>query len=338
MDYLRPLSIGLLVLMHSFTVYNGSWRPFEGYLDVEAYRWIVRFSGSFMLALFVFISGYILSFQYEKANGSIPFFPFVKKKVRRLLLPSVLFSIAYVFLISDSRAKGTAMVYSILAGAGHLWFLPMLFWCYIIGLFILRLRIPEWLKLAVLFVFSIIPWPGTIFIFRIAESFHYLFYFYLGVIIFRNRNRIMEWGGVKGLIVITLAVWIAVVWFLSPLRESLLSADASTSKRFLNIGLCQIIQLLRSLAGLMGAWLTVTIFVHRGQLNGSPFISWANRICFGVYLFQQFFLQAIYYKTTVPVIFGPYWLPWVGFIATLVLSILSSWLLMKTKVGRYIFG
>lgn len=194
-DYLRPFSIFLLVLMHSFTVYNGSWRPFEGFVEVEAYRWIVRFSGSFMLALFVFISGYILSFQYKKNNGDIPFFPFLWKKVKRLLIPLVLFSIAYVFLISVPRPEGTALVYSILAGAGHLWFLPMLFWCYVLGLLILQVRVPEWLKLAVLFVVSIIPWLGSIFLFRLAEAFHYLFFFYLGAICCSRRREILAWGG-----------------------------------------------------------------------------------------------------------------------------------------------
>lgn len=35
---------------------------------------------------------------------------------------------------------------------------------------------------------------------------------------------------------------------------------------------------------------------------------------------------------------GSYWLPWVAFVITLLLSVVLSWGLLKTKVGRFLIG
>ena len=61
-------------------------------------------------------------------------------------------------------------------------------------------------------------------------------------------------------------------------------------------------------------------------------------LCFGVYLLQQFILMGLYYYTELPVILGCYWLPWVGFLIALIGSLVFAWLLVKTKVGRFLIG
>ena len=56
----------------------------------------------------------------------------------------------------------------------------------------------------------------------------------------------------------------------------------------------------------------------------------------GIYIFQQFVLMILYYKTDLPLYIGPYLLPWVGIIVTLLISLALSVLLRKTKIGRSI--
>jgi len=72
----------------------------------------------------------------------------------------------------------------------------------------------------------------------------------------------------------------------------------------------------------------------RGTISSSV-IKFGN-LCFGVYLFQQFFLIALYNETSLPSLLGAYWLPWVGFIVTLFASIVCSTLVRKTTIGRLI--
>lgn len=65
-NVMRPIVIFLLVLVHTFTIYDGGWSLPEGIESVRAYFWIQKFSFAFMLETFVFISGYILGYQiYE---------------------------------------------------------------------------------------------------------------------------------------------------------------------------------------------------------------------------------------------------------------------------------
>ena len=61
---MRTILALLIVFIHSFTCYNGSWKQPVGYLDIPLYKWLVRISFAFTLEAFVFISGYLFSFQW----------------------------------------------------------------------------------------------------------------------------------------------------------------------------------------------------------------------------------------------------------------------------------
>lgn len=39
---MRTILAVLIVLMHSFTCYQGGWPPPEGYKDIPTYMWIAR--------------------------------------------------------------------------------------------------------------------------------------------------------------------------------------------------------------------------------------------------------------------------------------------------------
>lgn len=99
---IRLLLIVLLVLYHSFAIYNGSWGMPEGIVPITGYWWIATLAYSFMLETFVFISGYVLGFQTRtKYDGVLDFNTCVLKKCRRLLLPSLVFSVLYFLCFRD---------------------------------------------------------------------------------------------------------------------------------------------------------------------------------------------------------------------------------------------
>jgi len=68
--FIRPLLIVLLVMYHAFIIYMGGWQEPSGFIPCKGYEWIARFSYSFMLETFVFISGYLFAFQRLKKNES----------------------------------------------------------------------------------------------------------------------------------------------------------------------------------------------------------------------------------------------------------------------------
>jgi surface polysaccharide O-acyltransferase-like enzyme len=94
------------------------------------------------------------------------------------------------------------------------------------------------------------------------------------------------------------------------------------------------IKIVYALCGIAFTYLLVNYFVSTKGKTPPEFIVKLNRSCFGIYLFQQFILQALYYKTNLPTIVGAYWLPWVGFAVALFGSYLLTRMLLSFKIGR----
>lgn len=63
-----------------------------------------------------------------------------------------------------------------------------------------------------------------------------------------------------------------------------------------------------------------------------------NSLCYGVYIVHQFVLVYIYYKSEFVHHLNAYALPWVVLAITVVSSLFLSYLLLKTKVGRFLIG
>lgn len=60
--------------------------------------------------------------------------------------------------------------------------------------------------------------------------------------------------------------------------------------------------------------------------------------CYGVYIFQQFILKFLYYKSDMAQCINPYALPWVATVVTIALSLILTDLSLRTKVGRFLIG
>lgn len=73
-------------------------------------------------------------------------------------------------------------------------------------------------------------------------------------------------------------------------------------------------------------------------LKSKPVLITLSGYCYGVYIYQQFILQILYYKTSLPLQVNIYWLPWIASFITLVLSVLLCHLTLKFKWGRFLIG
>ena len=88
----RILIVVFLLLFHAFCPYGNNWTSVGEYVPI--YFWIDNWSYSFFLQGFVFISGLLFGFQLKKKKEehSLSIKAEIKKKVLRLLLPSLVFS------------------------------------------------------------------------------------------------------------------------------------------------------------------------------------------------------------------------------------------------------
>ena len=208
-----------------------------------------------------------------------------------MILPSIIFSIIYFLLFYEYKGLGNA-VYSIINGCGHMWYLPMLFWCFVFGWLLEQIKIKDGWKMAFLValnLLNVISLP-----LRISTAFTYLVYFYGGYLVYKHSERINSFITLRN-IVISWIIFIVVFAVLRPLPDIpiIVSSCSSGMRAMIVIG-NHAGQLIYASIGLIAFYVTAVYFTQHHQLSAST-----NKIaacCFGIYLFQQFVLQLLYYK------------------------------------------
>lgn len=328
---IRPLAIFLLVVWHSFIIYTGGWKAPVGYRPVESYWWIGKASYAFMLELFVFISGYVFALSLEKKELS--FIRVVKEKFRRLIIPSLIFSTIY-YLLFCNLAGFTLLGFtmSVLEGCGHLWFLPMLFWTTVICFCLNAINWPEWVKMMLvvcLVIFSIAPFP-----LGLSSALYYTLFFYVGMRIYKKKDSIKafnwRYSSLLGILFFLLFIVGTQVDrdILSVMVENspfFLKAIALLATKYIRVGY--------ALCGIAFVYVSVNSLLKATRWKPSGWILELNATCFGIYLFQQFILQFLYYKSPIPSLVGPYWLPWIGLVVALLASYVLTKISLKTSFG-----
>ena len=330
---LRVIAIILLVFYHAFSPYVGAWTPPSGYVDVPLYYWGTKMICSFRMDLLVFISGYIYALTLQRKSPT--FGTFVRSKIKRLILPSVVFSAVYILIFWNLQDLSFGkVVYGLLSGVGHMWFLPMLFWAMLLSFGLDRLAIKDKYKLLLVFcmpVLSLLPLP-----FRLNTTLYHILFFYLGALCFRYKDKVLGANGAKR-VVSLIFVWgggflIGTLIIRDYITPEL--AQCSMIKKGILLELSTFIRITYALLGIGMAYMLVNYLLHKEYIRPKAWVENMNQYCYGIYLFQQFILQYLYYKTSFPEKVGPYWLPWLGFLIALCLSFLFSYLLRKTKLGR----
>lgn len=308
--FVRPILIVLLVAYHSFAIYCGAWQwPDMQGSGNNAYFWIAKFSYSFMLETFVFISGYVFAFQLISLNKRWSFKELLIKKIKRLILPSLFFSTVYQLFFYQQIT-----IRKIIDGTAHMWFLPMLFWCFVLSFFLVKIRRGFFVLflLFLLAVFQNIHLP-----LQFHLTCYYLFFFYLAYVFYKNKITLVNYK-------IIILLWIGYLGFF--VLYSCLQLNSAV--------FVKLFRLLSSTFGVCALFFTSLFVVKQIRLK-----EWVIRFggyCFGIYIFQQFILQFLYYHTGFPQYVGELLLPWLGFILSLLFSFAIVYLLKKTKFGYYL--
>ena len=189
---IRPLIIFLLVVYHSLCVFTGGWVPPQGVPSNDVYWWLGHLISGFRIETIAFVGGYVFCYQCVELGRRQGLLAFVWKKFKRLIIPCFVFGIAYYLLFRFNAARFTWRVafWRVANGIGHLWFLPMLFWCFLACWLVDRLL--QWLRekheawycpvgwvlLVVLAGVSLLRVTGLKM--GLSRAPYFLFYFYLG--------------------------------------------------------------------------------------------------------------------------------------------------------------
>lgn len=272
------------------------------------------------MPLFVFISGHL--FIYLLQIGKYPTFGnLLRKKGIRLLLPYFIFSLCFMAVTNDW--------YPLLKGGyGHLWFLPMLFWCFVVGYGVYRLKLSIYVEM----IFLIICYVGTFIprIFPMWMGLHnlsrWLYWFYLGMLVYEYRKVIFLYIS-KYKLYLPLLIAYVLTAYLSPVAYGYYTWSC-----VLAVTGC-----ILSIVYLMSS-------IEWSKYKVTPIILKLSTFTFGIYIYSG--IGPFLISNTAKDLFGLSTLaenhmilfPLCFSLVTLTISCGLSWGMMKTKVGRFLIG
>ena len=328
---LKTIMMLLVVLYHSCLFFNGNWittiKPVyeANYLPIFTF-WL----NTFHIQTFTFASGFL--FFYLKGIGK---YKDIKKDIinraKRLLLPLISTIIIWVlpfyiyyygFDLSNIFHK-----YVLMENPSQLWFLPMLFWQFVIfNIFYKRIKHNK-IELVIISVVSILL--GGILqkldlnYFNIAKAVQFLIYFYLGGYVYINKEKIFKYRKVIYIIVIPLLFYslftytkndVSIIKYINYIIEPILSCFEVTALYFV-----------------------FDYLVNIKKINfNNKFVKILSDNSFGIYLFHQQIIMI-----TITIFNGlvhPIIQCLLSFIISISISLLITLLLKKNKITKYMFG
>lgn len=330
-DITRAILTIVLVLYHAFAPYGNGWQnPIN--VSYTAYWWLSKLLYNGFLEGFVLISGFCYANSCSKHHFRI------MPKFKRLMLPSLFWSVIWLLLFSDLSIYSPLFWYKAINGAGHLWFLPMLFCCFVLQNYLIK---ESSSRIIVLLIFlSILPYPNLPL--HINVSFHYLVYFNIGVFInkyyntFISRIKTITTFNKISLVILYGCYLIASLYFKYSILENM--SSSSLAFRCVKISVEHIIRMSQVLPmALLYFYFGVACSRYLSSCMGGG-ISKIAKLSFSIYILQEFILRFLYYKTSFCIDLGSVLYPWCGFVLSFFISYLLSWIFNHNKFTNLIIG
>ena len=126
-------------------------------------------------------------------------------KFKRLMIPCMAFSLLYIILFGNISQPIQKTMYGLLNGVGHMWFLPMLFWCFVGVWLIEMLRMKSRWVLHLLFAASLVSFLPLHLSLRMGTAMYYMMFFYVGYILQKEVLPLDCFYTLKRCLVATLA-------------------------------------------------------------------------------------------------------------------------------------
>jgi len=365
---IRPLIIFLLVVYHSLCVFTGGWAVPEGVPSNNAYWWLGHLISGFRIETIAFVGGYVFCYQCFELGKRKGFFGFLWKKFKRLIIPCFVFGTVYflLFRYNPDKFSWNVAFWRVANGIEHLWFLPMLFWCFLACWLFDRLLqwlhdrhgnwfLPTgWFLLIALAGVSLLRVSGLKM--GLSRVPYFLFYFYLGywlrMLMKGSANQEGATERRRSPAVLFICLWMLYLIFLllhqqaTHLNMPGCSFECPHWLRGYSKLTLHLFAFAHTTSGILALYFTVVYWLQRyrtPESQPSPFLRECSRLCYGVYVFHMFFMKPIYYNTPFPswccaTGVGEWLMPWVVLLVTLALSILVTWLILKTRFGRFLIG
>ena len=319
-----------VVVCHCFAFWGG-WFTNNPAIPSQTAHFIAEWLGSFHVFAFTLIAGYLFYYLQIENQHYSDFFMFICKKAHRLLVPSYAVGLLWIapltYLFMPFTVKDLIRKYVFLYQPSQLWFLGMLFVCFIIAWFLKKIA-QEHSSLLVLlclmaYGIGMVGIHYRLNYFMICSGLMYIPFFEMGYKIRQKYNDLLFRFHPIVLLIIDFIAF-AFLFF--------------TSNYLIEISK-GIYFIYRFLLNLLGAFSAFSILV---QLSSR--YSWGKKGCFKylsertmiVYLLHQ---QIIYFfivwlnGVVHPLIHGI-----INFVGTMAITLIFSEIVLRVKVLRYLTG
>ena len=261
----------------------------------------------------------------------------VAKKAKRLLLPSMLFSVIYLLLMGNYDMSPLSVVSRIVNGYGHLWYLPMLFWCFVMIWIIEYIGVGPKFALPLLFICAAVLSVKDLPL-RIDEALYYMLFFYVGYVVNRYAVCLDKYYAWRYVLIFAIIYCFTFIPLHLLERGGFFVDDESFLIKLANLSVGKLSHIVYSSAALATVFVTVNMLVRKTGVQIKAWMVRGSTLCFGVYIYHQMIIDFAYYRMGWIETLPPMLLPWIGFVSALVFSLLLAYLTLKTKFGRFLIG
>lgn len=331
MNLLRAVGITLVVLRHSFAPFRGSWEVSEYYDYNIIADCIGRYISTISMPLFVFISGYIYYFLRSNYGKYSDFKTLFKKKSRRLIVPYLILAPIYIYFLLDFDSF-LSFIYHLWKGAGHLWFLLMMF-----TMFLLYYKFENYLNnhyvlsiLLGIFLYALVLPLNYVHLNPLGLVCKYFIFFQLGNLFNKYSENLLNYLKGKVLVMFFTHLILFGIYFY---------AITTYENKYVLFAISQTLLILSILAlCFIYGFLNFVILKHpKFVVKIKSSVSFVNHNSYYLYLIHEPLLKVFFtllFVQKMPVFLA---IP-LAFFLSMVISLILGNFLMKLKLGRELIG
>lgn len=331
MSPIKAAMMLFVVVYHSCVMWKGEGWFSEPAIECPQLGTFSTWLSTFHVPMFIFASGYIHSYLRRETKHYGNIISVLARKTKRLIIPytlvSLLWAIPMYCLFFGSR--NLIEKFLLMKSPSQLWFLPMLFWQFVVIEVIWHFK-PSILKRPTL-LFSIIAIvisleSSIIFhltggVFQIASACQYFVIFYAGWA-FRAARTERFWR-LSASIIVLIELTLFAAWYLLSIHEGIIFALGE--------------HILSPIVRLAGCAMVLSVAGKFRNVSSGRVRKRLERNSFGIYLFHQQLVWIILYFLNVSTI-SPLLTASIAFIFSLLVSSTMTDLLQKCQFGKAILG
>lgn len=328
-DNIKVIMMLTVVVYHCCAFFTGSWFNCVPLVYKANYiSYFAKWLNTFHVQTFTMASGFIYyALKKQKYKNGIA--KDTQKRARRLLLPYFSTMLLWVvpFYVVFYGFHVEDLIYKFVLGCApsQLWFLPMLFWSFIIFYFVFEIHEATNLGLIIVFVISVcgtavlnlVDFPNIL---QVVTAVNYLIFYYLGGFLCEKKIKFRGWHSVPFLILSIIGFTVNI-----QIQES-------------SLLVCKVVgQFLNCFCSISGIMFVYCLIKQLGEKDFTNYKIWKKlkSNSFGIYLFHQqiVYLTILIFNGRVPppvhVVFS--------FATTIILSSLLVDILKKWNAAKQIF-